>query len=148
MNTFQQEEYGEHPIWLGISPGGDYAYAGIFWNSNAKSFTISPSKITWRTTGGIVDLMMIVERDVQSVIRELYRILGKPMLPPYWSLGYHLCRWGYESAQQVMDIDKEMKAANIPLEVQWVDIDYMDQEKDFTIGGYRSSGKGGVFVLY
>ena len=51
------------------------------------------------------------------------------MLPPYWTLGYHLSRWGYRSSDDVIDIVQEMKLAKIPLEVQWVDIDYMDDHK-------------------
>ena len=34
--THCKEEYGEHPIWLGMSKNGSYFYAGVFWNSNAK----------------------------------------------------------------------------------------------------------------
>ena len=51
------------------------------------------------------------------------------MLPPYWSLGYHLSRWGYRSSDDVINIVEAMKSAKIPLEVQWVDIDYMEDHK-------------------
>lgn len=54
------------------------------------------------------------------------------MLPPYWSLGYHLSRWGYRSSDDVINIVEAMKSAKIPLEVQWVDIDYMKDHKGKT----------------
>ena len=99
-------------------------------------------------------MIFIVEKSVQSVISEIYRILGTPVLPPYWSLGYHLCRWGYSSAQQVIDINNDMRDAKIPVDVQWVDIDYMDEHKDFTIGNdavfriYQSFARPWITKIY
>ena len=69
---------------------------------------------------------------ILSVIKNIHETIGFPMLPPYWSLGYHLSRWGYRSSNDVIDIVEEMKSAKIPLEVQWVDIDYMEDHKGRT----------------
>ena len=107
------EEYDEHPIWLGLSPDGRYAYAGAFWNSNAKSFTLTPEKVTWRTSGGMVDMIFVlaeVNKEIRNefvgesafdiVQRKLIRLLGfwdeerlaerlkdiDPR-PPRWTLG-------------------------------------------------------------
>ena len=69
------------------------------------------------------------------------------MLPPYWSLGYHLSRWGYRSSDDVINIVEAMKSAKIPLEVQWVDIDYMEDHKGKTSVQLKNYS-GDIFRFY
>ena len=40
---------------------------------------------------------------------------GYPMMPPYWALGFHLCRWGYRSTNETRSIAKRMREAKFPL---------------------------------
>ena len=54
-------------------------------------------------------------------------------MPPYWSLGFHLCRYGYNTMDNLRTVHQRMVANQIPQDTQWNDIDYMDQHKDFTI---------------
>jgi lysosomal alpha-glucosidase len=58
--------------------------------------------------------------------------LGFPALPPYWGLGFHLCRWGYKDINETAAVVAAMRAAQLPHDVMWNDIDYMDQYLDFT----------------
>lgn len=51
----------------------------------------------------------------------------------YWTLGFHQCRWGYRNWSETRDIVDTFKAFDIPLEAIWLDIDYMDQYRDFTL---------------
>jgi alpha-glucosidase (family GH31 glycosyl hydrolase) len=44
---------------------------------------------------------------------------------PYWSLGYHQCKYGYVNLGAVEDVRSNFSASNIPLDVVWMDIDYM-----------------------
>ncbi len=37
------------------------------------------------------------------------------MMPPYWSLGFHLCRWGYTSSNITRRVVQLMRQAKIPL---------------------------------
>lgn len=53
-------------------------------------------------------------------------------MPPYWSLGFHLCRWGYGTSNRTQDVVNEMRSLGIPQDVQWNDIDYMRDHLDFT----------------
>lgn len=42
-------------------------------------------------------------------------------------------QWGYADAAEVASVVANYSAASIPLETQWVDIDYMDRYLDFTL---------------
>lgn len=42
------------------------------------------------------------------------------------------CKYGYTSLAQVQEVVANYSAANIPLDTQWMDIDYMAAYKDFT----------------
>ena len=61
-------------------------------------------------------------RDVSILYQQL---VGKPTVPPYWALGFHLARWSYANLQEVKDLQVSMENAKMPLEGQWLDIDYM-----------------------
>ena len=67
-----------------------------------------------------------------KIISQYTKIVGKSFLPPYWSLGYHQCKFDYGSLDRTKQILKQTQEAGIPIDVQWNDIDYMDDHKDFT----------------
>lgn len=39
---------------------------------------------------------------------------GHSLMPIYWALGYHLCRWGYGSSNSTWDVVKKMRNYGIP----------------------------------
>ncbi len=67
-------------------------------------------------------------------------VIGKPFLPPYWSLGYHQCKFGYKSLARTKQILEQTQKAGIPIDVQWNDIDYMSENKDFTVDSKMFAG--------
>uniref|UniRef100_A0A3B3SMS2 Alpha glucosidase 2 n=1 Tax=Paramormyrops kingsleyae TaxID=1676925 RepID=A0A3B3SMS2_9TELE len=124
--------YGVHPFYLGMEPGG-LAHGVFLLNSNAMDVVLQPAPaLTWRTVGGILDLYIFLGPDPSSVVQQYLEVVGLPAMPPFWALGYHLCRWGYNSSDNTWNAVKTMRKYGIPQDVQWNDIDYMDKSLDFT----------------
>ncbi|NXJ02986.1 LYAG glucosidase, partial [Psophia crepitans] len=128
----QANLYGSHPFYLGMEDGG-LAHGVFLLNSNAMDVLLQPAPaLTWRTTGGILDFYVFLGPDPKSVVRQYLDVVGFPFMPPYWGLGFHLCRWGYSSTAITRQVVANMTAARFPLDVQWNDLDYMDAKRDFT----------------
>ncbi|NXN16898.1 LYAG glucosidase, partial [Indicator maculatus] len=124
--------YGSHPFYLVIEDGGS-AHGVFLLNSNAMDVLLQPSPaLTWRTTGGILDFYIFLGPDPKSVVRQYLDVVGYPFMPPYWGLGFHLCRWGYSSTDITRQVVANMSAARFPQDVQWNDLDYADAKRDFT----------------
>ncbi|NXP79159.1 LYAG glucosidase, partial [Ramphastos sulfuratus] len=124
--------YGSHPFYLGMEDDGS-AHGVFLLNSNAMDVLLQPSPaLTWRTTGGILDFYIFLGPDPKSVVRQYLDVVGYPFMPPYWGLGFHLCRWGYSSTDITRQVVANMSAARFPQDVQWNDLDYADAKRDFT----------------
>ncbi|XP_033896341.3 lysosomal alpha-glucosidase [Acipenser ruthenus] len=124
--------YGSHPFYL-VQEGDGLAHGVFLLNSNGMDVVVQPAPaLTWRTIGGIFDFYVFLGPDPKSVIRQYLDVIGYPLMPPYWGLGFHLCRWGYSSTNVTRSVVESMRKANFPLDVQWNDIDYADGRRDFT----------------
>ncbi|XP_077980370.1 lysosomal alpha-glucosidase-like [Glandiceps talaboti] len=124
--------YGSHPFYM-VMEGDGNAHGVFLFNSNAMDVTLQPTPaLTYRTIGGILDFYIFLGPSPTEVIQQYTEIIGRPFMPPYWSLGFHICRYGYGSLEKTNEVVKETRAAGIPQDVQWHDIDSMDKFLDFT----------------
>ena len=76
--------------------------------------------------------LYFIEGEPAQAVEEYTRITGRPLLPPKWALGFHQCRWGYNTADEVREVAAGFKAHDLPLDVFHLDIDYMDGFRIFT----------------
>lgn len=49
-----------------------------------------------------------------------------------WTLGYHQCRWNYDSDEDIKYVVAEFDNYDFPIDVIWLDIEYTDEKKYFT----------------
>nr|XP_057936355.1 sucrase-isomaltase, intestinal [Doryrhamphus excisus] len=125
--------YGVHPFYMGLETTAD-AHGVLLLNSNAMDVTFQPTPaLTYRTVGGILDFYMVLGPTPEMVVQEYTALIGRPVLPAYWSLGFQLCRYGYANHQEIADLYEGMRTAGIPYDVQYADIDYMDRQLDFVL---------------
>ncbi|KAJ7265080.1 glycosyl hydrolases family 31-domain-containing protein [Mycena rebaudengoi] len=90
------------------------------------------SLIEYHLLGGTLDLYFLSGPSPLAVMEQYADVVGTPTWQPYWGFGFHLCRWGYTSVNETKDVVARMRAAEIPLEVMWNDIDLYHAFRDFT----------------
>lgn len=68
-----------------------------------------------------------------EIVKEFRNAIGKSYIPPFWAFGYQQSRWSYPDAKTVDSVIDGYDKAGIPLDCVYLDIDYMDNYKDFTV---------------
>ena len=62
------------------------------------------NQLRYQLTGGRVDLFFFAGPSPTDVVEQYHSLIGFPVMPPLWALGFHQCRWGYEDLQAVIDV--------------------------------------------
>ena len=83
---------------------------------------------------GDLNYYLISGDSIKSVVSGYTYLTGTTPLPQLWTLGYQQCRWSYENCDELMAVAKNMRKNEIPCDVLYCDIDYMDNFKVFTWG--------------
>ena len=73
------------------------------WTYQINQVTLSPAPgLVYRTTGGELDIYFFLGPDPEQVVSQYTEAVGRYYVPPYWALGFHLCRWGYNRYSYVV----------------------------------------------
>ncbi|MUL38723.1 glycoside hydrolase family 31 protein [Gloeocapsopsis dulcis] len=131
--SLTDEMYQAIPFFIALRPEVGY---GIFFNTTFWSrFDIGvtqPGIWQMETHTGELDYYIIYGPTPAEILATYTQLTGRMPLPPKWALGYHQCRWSYESETVVRELAKEFRDRRIPCDVIHLDIDYMRGYRVFT----------------
>lgn len=77
-------------------------------------------------------------QDTKSALVEAFlKSIGPSFLPPRWAFGYQQSRWSYEDAHAIRGVMEAFDEKALPIDAIYLDIDYMDDFKNFTVDDKR-----------
>ena len=82
---------------------------------------------------GPIDYYVIAGPTVRDVVRRYIALTGKAPMPPKWALGYQQSRYSYSRARRFVRLPRPCRKDKIPTDVIWLDIDYQDRNRPFTV---------------
>ncbi len=139
--------YVSIPFYIGIHDSLCY---GIYLDNSSKShFNFGASNTRFSSFSveeGEMDYYFIYHTTVAGIITSYTGLTGRMEMPPIWSLGFQQCRWSYFPDTEVLHIAKTFREKNIPLDVIYLDIDYMDHYKIFTWDDQKFTDPGGMLT--
>lgn len=137
--------YQSHPFFIGLKR--NKAYGIFFDNTYRTNFDMGDTyedRYIFSSKGGELDYYFIAGPLIKDVVKRYTYLTGYMPLPPMWALGHMICRWSYYPEREVMDIAIRARAENIPLDVIWLDIHYMDGYRCFTWDKSRFTDLSGM----
>ncbi|KAK4747953.1 hypothetical protein SAY87_014539 [Trapa incisa] len=131
--------YQSHPWVLAVLPSGESLGVLADTTRRCEIDLRNESKILLNSPSSYPVITFGPFASPADVIRSLSRAIGTVFMPPKWSLGYHQCRWSYASDERVLEVARTFREKDIPCDVIWMDIDYMDGFRCFTFDKERFS---------
>lgn len=139
--------YSHQPVALHKTNNEDIWMGFVFLNSNSQDVVIKKkdegkTSLQHRTIGGVIDYYIIVAKSPVEVIQIIQKLLGKPFLPPYWAVGSHQSRYGYNNISTFNSTYNNYSKYEIPLDTVWVDIDSYNNYQIFSVNETTFPGFG------
>lgn len=78
-------------------------------------------------------LYVIEGESAYDIVRQFRGIIGRSYIPPKFAFGYGQSRWGYRTKEDFREVAAGYRKNQIPLDMIYMDIDYMEGYKDFTL---------------
>jgi alpha-glucosidase len=82
---------------------------------------------------GPLDYYLFYGPSPKQVVETYAWLTGTPPLPPLWTLGFQQSRYSYMSQARVLEVAKRLRADRIPADAIYLDIDYQDMARPFTV---------------
>ena len=125
--------YGAHNF---IVVSGKETFGLFFDYPSAMTFDIGYTRMdTMQVSCAEADLnLFVIEGDTPyDIVKQFRKIIGRSYIPPKYAFGFGQSRWGYKTKEDFRKVADGYRENNIPLDMVYMDIDYMQDFKDFTL---------------
>ena len=150
--------YKSIPFYLGVGgAGGSY---GLFLdNTYRATFDFGRREadvVAFGAPDGPIDYYIVQGPATADVVRRYGELTGRSPLMPMWALGYQQSRYSYMNEAELRAVAARLRAEKVPADVLWLDIDFQDRNRPFTVdrkafpdlkGLIRDLGKDGFKVV-
>jgi len=130
--------YKSIPFFLAERAG---RYVGVLldntWCSSFDFGKESGEIYSFGASGGPVDYYIVYGPDPKKVVKTYSWLTGVAPLPPLWSLGFQQSRYSYETEDQLRGIASKLRELKIPSDVLYMDIDYQQKNRPFTVDSQK-----------
>lgn len=129
----QQSLYGAHNFLL---IKGEHTFGLFIDSSENVSFDIGYKdcdELVINVTRGDYNLYVIEESSMKKIVKAFRELIGQSYIAPKWAFGYQQSRWSYPSEDAIRAVVEGYEKEEFPLEAVYMDIDYMERYKDFTL---------------
>ncbi len=92
-----------------------------------------PAQYSFSAPAGPLDYYVLYGPEPRQVVESYAWLTGPTPLPPLWALGYQQSRYSYTPRSQVEEIAARLRHDRIPADGIWLDIDYQDRYRPFTV---------------
>lgn len=112
---------------------------GVFVNTGATESIFQPGagpfvpELFFGSRDGAPDVWFLADATPAGLVRNIQALQGRVEPPPVWALGHHQCRWGYRNHDDLKRLADAFEHHEIPNDGLWLDIDYMDGFRVFTV---------------
>ncbi len=112
--------------------------AALFWDNPSRQIWDLGSTQTalfsaW-ASGGEIDLYLFLGPTLPEIVARYTELTGRIPMPPRWALGYHQCRYSYETRRRVEEVARAFRRKDIPCDALYLDIHHQDGFRVFTFG--------------
>ena len=90
-------------------------------------------RYTFSAPAGPLDYYLLYGPEPKQVLQSYAWLTGPTPLPPIWALGYQQSRYSYTPQARVEEVASRLRADRIPADVIWLDVDFQDQNRPFTV---------------
>lgn len=78
--------------------------------------------------------LYVIEGDsAYDIVKQFRKIIGRSYIPPKFAFGFGQSRWGYKTQEDFKKAVDGYRENHIPMDMLYMDIDYMQDYKDFTV---------------
>lgn len=135
FGTGQDPLYKSIPFVLGLEDDGESF--GLFMDNTFRGFFDFGKRerdaFAFGAEGGPVDYYVMTGPNPKDIVEDYGYLTGTAPLAPMWALGFQQSHWSYMTQGEAKGIADRLRKDRIPADVLYLDIDYQDRNRPFTV---------------